>query len=260
MPDSQQEAPPILNWIRIISGPGFIIGGISLMVFLFWPGVALAYIGCFLLLNELIYEPLLLRKNPLAQLLCLALFFAAVGVGTARYVFVFSQPIFSMDSWATDFPVGFEVGGIKWESAYTEVVVSVENGTSRDYTDIDLYIQPLNTVAKAGQIGTFPPCTITYTAGGQEVAPVLVKDTNGKTSVIQIYHQGGNSPWRLRCDKLPKHSTVKIVFAVVNLGRPAKILIPDSIFINGTWLVLATPNNTNGKIDMTRFKPTPHVL
>lgn len=127
-----------------------------------------------------------------------------------------------------DYPSNIDIGGIKWNQAFADVRVYLENPTNRDYTDLDVLMTTDLTIAKIGQITNLPNVTFTPVVPGLDIKAIQVKmktDT-GKNITIPVTTEFQYvSTYRMICPTLPRHSRIGLVLAVVVMNP----------IINGKW-------------------------
>jgi hypothetical protein len=131
------------------------------------------------------------------------------------------------------------VGGIEWNPHFTDLRVSITNPTGRDYEKIDFLIYPDSFFYKAAIIDMPHDCEMTALLGSKRmVASMVVNGKGGPTTfttirtgeIVDFRDTAGNvyiaiasdGGYRLRCQTIPSHSTIQIVFALVNANFSVK--------------------------------------
>ncbi len=234
-PAPPQKSPvdpaPVSIGLWIPRAGGFsLLGGFGLMRVYFWPGIAAVYISMVLLVWAFCFDPLFVKGRLGVQIVGIGLVVILFDVVTIGIVGA-SAPLelYSYAMRKGNQADGVDVGGIKWNSHFTELRIAVTNPSDEDYRDLDVILQPdrwtyeaviLNrpstcdltpiadmklAVGKAKQTGTM---NLTITRSGNEVD---VHDTQGNEYTTVAYPQG----YRLLCSRLPANYTLQTVFALV---------------------------------------------
>jgi hypothetical protein len=213
------------------------------MRYYFWAGVIAFYVAFILLTWEICFEPELLKRPGWIQValigVALALFdLFTIGIVCARAPLEF----FSYSMRKGDYAAGTIIGSITWDRHFTDLRVAITNLSGDDYGDFDVTLCPDEWTHKAAILDNASTCALNPVDGGTFVSfaraakhgelawkgmrvpggGFVVNDSMGNAYTPLATRDG----YRLRCGKLPAHSTVKIVFAVVSLGPsllPARI-------------------------------------
>ena len=98
--------------------------------------------------------------------------------------------------YSESYPTGAVIGGIPWIKEYVDLHLTLDNQTSNDYRNLDIFIDVGQKVMKSGQITNLPGLTF-----------------------LQPNH--GQSGIRLRCDKIPNHAKVEVILALFPQQGPA---------------------------------------
>jgi hypothetical protein len=193
----------------------------------FWWMVGLAYAFLILICLELWLEPSVKKFRWLSCALLLpaaAWFTIAIPFASAPLDLVAYSP-------PGDYPPGTPVGGIPWDSHFADLRLGITNPTAADYQGVDLLLKPRGWVYQASILDHVPDCSIAREAS-ENVISMATASKSGKLTVeatrvgagIDTYDTGGNvyttvatdSGYRLRCDVLPSHYTIRVIFAVVS--------------------------------------------
>jgi hypothetical protein len=138
-----QTAPPKPVLLHRLLGLST-LGGFGLMRVYFWPGVAVVYFGFAALIWEICVEPeLVKRESSRSQLIALAIVFALLDLFTIGIVAA-SAPIkfYSYAMEKGDYASGTTIGGISWDSHFTDLRIAITNLSNEDYQDSDIELQP----------------------------------------------------------------------------------------------------------------------
>jgi hypothetical protein len=182
------------------------------------------------------------------QLLAVSAVIVLASFVTMQVMFVYSAPSLNGNITIGPYPSGYVIAGIKWDDSYVKLTIVATNNSDFDYNDFDLYISPSMIAEESGVAESVLPCTISYT--GRQSIPSWIASipVDGK---LTTWDRFGNRPWRLHCEKFPKHSEISAVMA---LSDPTKA-IPSAVYLDGAWTVKYTPNRLapSGKVRTLRF-------
>jgi hypothetical protein len=169
---------------------------------------------------------------------------------------------------------GTPIGGIIWDSHFTDLRVAVTNPTDDDYESLDLVVQPDQWSHKAAILTESSGCDLSAIDGNvisfaiaKESGPLTLKATRVGAG-FDMQDSSGNtytsiateSGYRLRCGKLPAHFTIRIVFAVVGVSSLWKTLqVPQGPL--GTWgMGMAEFSGGSSLFDLLDPRPFPSRL
>ena len=205
----------------------------------YWPGLAGVYGGILLLAYHVSSEEAFQGLSLGTRIAIGIVAFCLVYIWSANTVFV-KLPI---DIRAIvdkgNYPQGTDVAGIKWNPFYSDVRLLLSNPTGHDYSDIDLAVATDEQIVQVGQVTdipnvsffpqTSPPVITLGGADGQDLPVIPIKGTMQSCPI-----------YRIRIEKLPRHSTIQIAVATVRMNAfvPGKGM-PDSLFAPKTmpkWL------------------------
>jgi hypothetical protein len=220
-----------LPW-RDLVGPAFLVGGFGVISTFYAVGVAAIYIGFFVLIVEIVFEPWIRQKRFLRTSLVVAWLFL-IGLFTFEIVFMPGPlDIYSFAMRKGNYADGTNIEGIVWNSHFTDSRVIFNNPTDDDYKDINLVIKPDRWITKAVISGTTFGCDLTP-LNGRFISFAIAKETGIITPKLttsgsqgEIHDQMGDiystvandGDYRLTCTKFPAHESIKLVFAVVTIN------------------------------------------
>jgi hypothetical protein len=247
-----------------------------MMPFYFWLGVVIVYTGLAALLSEIIFDPELLRRRYQIQVLGIVVVFFlfdwfTIGVVGARAPII----LYAYAMRKGDYPAGTIIGGISWDSHFTDLRVAITNPTDDTYEDIDLIVQADKWSYKAALLNTPPDCNLTpiggetiFTARTRESGPLTVTTSRVGTG-YDAHDSMGNvytplateSGYRLVCGKLPAHFTIQLVVAAVALGTLIIDLMPTHPTDPGIWgTTIEEIAGATSPFDLLDARPSPSTV
>lgn len=287
----QQKAHPVIEWSsawKRYGGLALVLGSFGLMRMWFWWGVAVFYLGWLWAFCEWSVDqwPLQRKRIQLVGFAVLMTVFDVVTIGVVTSPAPVEIMAYTLPTTHED---GAAVHGIVWDHRLAELWIAISNPTSDDYNDLDVTITSDFWTHQA-VIVEGPGCTSTPADG-----PVLKinklplktsTDTRfGATRIgngFEAYDNLGNEyetvawqlGYRIRCATLPERSTVKILFALVDIpdnlkappvGHPGSLGLTVNAFKvgSGSWFDVVNPRpnpkvvNTVGKY-RSGIKPFNH--
>jgi len=162
---------------------------------------------------------------------------------------------------------GDNVSGIKWNSHFTDLRVTISNISDEDFRDVDLYFYPGTLIRRAAINGERLGCDLiplkdrntwkstrakrsgSMTAQKHEGASgVDIQDSWG-----QIYTDEANSSYRIRCATFPSRYSMQIVFALIQLAPQFMHILPSK---PGSWTV-ADVGGAKSFLDALGSRPNP---
>ena len=173
-------------------------------------------------------------------------------------------------------PDGTDVGGIAWNSHFTELRIAITNPSESDYQDLDVVMRPDKMVYKAAILDQSSMCGLKSISGNVFAITHIKK--SGKMTVtgtrigegIELHDDTGNTytpmvsdgGYRLTCSKLPADFTIQVVFAVIAVtqqviqGTPRpELKKPEE------WgLGLSEWSGVNSEFDMMDTRPSPNTI
>jgi hypothetical protein len=214
---AKEPAASVRAWVVALGIPGvFFSAGLAVIPFHFWLGICAAYIGAaiFLIdwwivsLNEHLSRRLLVSAIPVAAFLLISwLAFRPAPLDIIALL---------LDG---NYSTGEMVAGIKWEPSYSEIRLVIRNGSSSQYTNLNVAIRTDIPMAKIGSLNEFSQCKSAAELPGVIIAaPTLTRHgEKGEPDVsIPLTNLAGNQ-FRLYCDKIIASNTLE---AVIAIGAP----------------------------------------
>jgi len=141
----------------------------------------------------------------------------------------------AFEFWASA-PTGTVVGGITWRPEFRELDVIVNNPTSRSYADLNLLLQPHVPIAAIGQVNNISDVTF-EDRFGNSMHQALINTASGGGVLNPLVLADTDAGYKIRCNKLPANSSLKIVIAIAEVKwnptpfNPLQHTIFDSDYI-----------------------------
>jgi hypothetical protein len=260
------QISPIL--VAAMPGPGLVALGWQLMPSYPGRGALILFIGCFVVLYEIIKEPLLIKRPWWNQI-------ALIGIWLIAFDFLVIDtfPVVKMDVLAHVLPESTPehvLAGIEWHRQFAELRFALHNSNDRDYEGMRFVLRPNTAVFKAGILGESHGCELEVNPGGPDIFVGVLKnkgldafDLSNEFGDLKVRDTLGNESIRiatlagfvLRCRSLPRDSTIKIVFAGVKLKPDILAAISHGRVpalrhgqFGGSVSLLNTPLNSNADI------------
>jgi len=209
---SENKKHPLLAWSKGIGLAAILLGGFGVIPVFYWPGVALCYMGFVILALDPYFDPDL-KQRRISQAAVLTFICALAAIFTFGFVFAPSKLEVGAESYASNYPAGAKVAGIKWSSKYTELRVAIANPSNRDYENLDLVLRPDQPVVEISQLDDSQKVSF------EEVQHASVHYiTNNEQSLAPRVVIASTDGYRVRCDRLRAHSRVNIVMAVASIA------------------------------------------
>jgi hypothetical protein len=206
----------VLNLVGLVR----VMQGIS-----YWWTIILTYTFFALSVLEALFEPSLKKlRIPLLVVTLAATAWFSLAVPFAKApldIIAYSPP--------GDHSPGMVIGGISWDSHFTDLRVGIINPTDNDYREVDISIKPDKWTHEAALLSGGVGCQLSRTAGS--IVSWARNSKSGKAAMIarrigdalEAYDNVGNvyttvasdGGYRLTCSKIMAHSTVQIILAVV---------------------------------------------
>jgi hypothetical protein len=128
---------------------------------------------------------------------------------------VFVDAPLSATGYMTDgeYPAGKDISGIPWKTEFTELQVQFTNDPDRVYEDLNIVIRPTEAIAAIKQITDVPGVSF----AGKNDSAIHVVDVNfqsGASNAIPLVLLATDAGYRMRCPRLPGHSTLRAVIAL----------------------------------------------
>lgn len=208
-------------------------GGTAVMFVFFWVGLALIYLGAIVLIVDFYYES---WKWKWLKFVAMALPVILIIFPVSFWAFGSSPLRIQVHRHYGNYKEGEIVGGITWNSKYSELRVSFTNESDDDYEGLDALISTDLGTAATGWIGEAPTC-VKRAKFHFLNARTKAKDKEGKIlQETMMPTLATTGPYHLHCDKLIRHDSIQMVFALVNLpedkndtGKSGAIIGPESL-------------------------------
>src|SRR5579862_8857536 len=245
-----------VDYLRNIGGGLSLLGLIGIFPFpqFYWWGVGSLCVGLIALSLEALLEDWRFHYRVVVCLVWVTLGILFL----VKMVFVPAPLEIVALSKPAPYSVGDDVYGIKWELGMSELRLVLHNRTSLDYDDVDIVIRPDVPTRRMAQVTKF--ADISFTLVHSEDMEVASAHINNQAADIYASENG----FRMRCPKIPKHTTIEIVVALIeppklppNSAKPGKILRftsitgvpnnliakqPTRVYVNGDYKVLNRPH------------------
>jgi len=285
---SRQEAPPKHNRAQTHLAPLFytlcrsaLIGSILLQTLraigstearALASNTVLAYVFLALALIEAFFDPLFRGRAIRGALLIIGLvawFTVCVVLAKSSMNFV------SYSMMRSDYAPGTVIGGIAWDSHFTDLRVAITNPSDDAYRSLNISIQPDTWTHKAAILSAPPGCELVSLGGNTtfvgrnssetaamvttSVATGFAASTSLDNTFTLLATQGG---YRLACVTLPPRQTVQIVFAAVAV-HPDLVSHPQQLQSQspGTWDIYADEiRGAQSEFTLLDARPSPSIV
>lgn len=221
MPEELQSraSPEPLTFLRALVGPTLFIGGWQLMSASFIAGVCIAYAGFLICLAEIIWEPSLLRRSSMLQVLLIGALLFFVDLFTITVVLTPAPVVFN-SLWTESTHVLPETGGIEWKPFFAELETTFTNPrTDSTYDDLNVLLRPDRLVASVSQLSNLPEVSFEDRYGVSMHA--WVEDLSKTDSnVTNQEFVGTDAGYKVHCAHIPPNASLRIVMAIVELKKP----------------------------------------
>jgi hypothetical protein len=240
---SEHKLHPVFHYVlRTMGAASLLFGGAAIMggISFLWPTVFIS-LGLLVLAIDPWLEPAI-RPYRSAKIIISGFFSFFFGLFCVFVVFVSSPLHLSADEDWGNVPPHTSVGSQEWNPLWIELRVSISNPTEHDYTDVDLPMIPDLAVVKVWQDtdGMGIPGVSFLPNSPMLVEPsIRSKSPDGSISSNSLQNSGVKASrgigYRLRCPLLPKHSILRVVFALIDDGEK------DDAMILEEWLAQPNP-------------------
>jgi hypothetical protein len=228
--------------------------------------IILAYAFFVLCMLEIWFEPSLRKfRRLLSAVIVPAMFWFSIAVPFARApleVAAYVPPGGHAD--------GASIGGISWDSHFTDLRIAMSNSTPIDYQNLDVLLKPDKWTHKAAVLSG-AGCNLSEVGGTvltMAKMPVKTSTQHRFTAMrvgdgFETYDSVGNeyvvmaseSGYRLRCAAFPAMSTIKVVFALV---APQPIILPHMTARPGGFVFETEAfSGVTDWVEMLNTKPSP---
>ncbi len=240
---AEHKLHPVFHYVlRTIGAASLLFGGAALMggVSFLWSTIFIS-LGLLILAIDPWLEPAI-RPYRMAKI-GTSSFFAAFLVSFYVFVVCVSSPLnLGADEDWGNFPPHTSVGSQEWNPLWIELRLVVSNSTEHDYTDLDLPMVPDLAIVKIWQDtdGMGIP-GVSFLPNSPILGELSIRSRNpdGSISSDPLQNAGVKASrgtgYRLRCPLLPKHSILRVVFALVNDGQKDGVIMPEE------WLAQPDP-------------------
>jgi hypothetical protein len=267
----QLQSLSIGLWIPRAGGIS-LLGGFGLMRAYFWMGVAVVYVSLGLLVWDLCIDPLLIKGRAWIQIVGIGIVFVLFDLITIGIVGA-NAPI-TFNSYALrsgNYSDGIDIGGIPWNSHFTNLTVAVVNPSDDDYSDMDIAIVPDVWTYKAVVIGDNSQCKL-VSIGGNTILTTITKGGGRKMTLHRLGDKfeaedemgdvftplATNGGYRLICSKFPTRFTIKLVFATVAINQDVLRTSPKPNLKTGEWGgAFSEWSGVKSEFDMLGIRPSP---
>jgi hypothetical protein len=227
--------PKVLEYavIRIGVPLGFVGVGATLMTanHFLW-GIVLLYMGLGMLAFDVSYEAFFRKLPKLAKVSAGVVYVVLIVIGSRLWVFLPAPLEMFSSSGATVYGSGSKLHGIEWLPRYSELTVDINNPTPLDYDNFDAQLTTdlvINHLVQAtglgecriGAVHDDEPPHWQHMQNNQPVGPmddphwgyeVVPYDKHGNPAAPFL---GADWTYRIRCDKIPAKSHVRLFGALV---------------------------------------------
>ena len=230
-PAARQELHPrsIATYLRSLGLIGILLGGAGMVLTgFFWCAAIFIYLGLGVALFDIwIAEDLPKWASGLFSVLVIAL----LGLFTAGIVMYPPSLEIVVHAADGDYSTGQNIDGIDWKPGYSELRVALTNHSDRDYDNLDMRLRPDVWVARVVQTSHLEG--VSFPDEETSVMSVVGHGIDPKTGkpVDQPFTMGPrNTGVRVRCDKVPRHSSLQLLIATMHPTSPitgAPDVVPD---------------------------------
>jgi hypothetical protein len=250
-PLNSRNKTAILKYLKAFGGASMALS-IAVLVLspFFWFGAVLIYLAAALWIADICVENL---SHPNKGIL-IAVVLLAAGLFT-KFVVLFSPQLEVVaHSDRGDYKAGEVIDGISWKPGYSELRVAITNHSGRDYENLDMQILPDAWINEEIQTSHITGCSFPESENGLMSAVAHGTDPVTGKPFDQLLTKGPhNLGVRVRCEKLPNHSSLQILIATIKpdpksgmIGmipdfEPASKLLPSSVRIKGDYSITGRP-------------------
>jgi len=264
-----EDTSPIVLFLRFWNGTG-LLAALALYFFaipeLFWLGTGLFYLVLLTSFIQIRYEFRWGKETVQRRVAWLAVLLVAL-IFSYEVAFYPANLQITANSFEGLYPSGTDVYGITWDEDMSDLRLDLYNSTDRNFEKVVMTVEvPKLFIHGQHQVTKFP---------GVDLQP--------KTHELHIKHDNGNgkpskeenksvenyTTVSVSIEKIPKHSTVGLIFAITDRSSIAKKAMgeekndtvyvvpkappyrynvrarPDTVFIQGSYLVLNRPHEVN---------------
>jgi hypothetical protein len=209
----EEREPLYRRWAIALGIPSLVFGTgfVMMMSTSFWLGVVIAYFGAgwFLIDWGLVsYKEHTLKRVVVG-------FFPTALAALITWVAFRPAPL-AIDIYPVDanYEEGSVVAGIKWKSRYSDIRVSLGNGSSTSYTNIEITLRTDQMIAGVGSTNPISQCqsapdTPNFRVGG---VTLTFPTKEGKSSIPVMFT--GATQYKVICDRIIGGENLELLVAV----------------------------------------------
>lgn len=216
-----------IGWTRAVGLGSTLLGGIMLTQSpsLFPFCVLLVYFGLAVIAFDLLIDPFFEGLKRGWKVAVVGIVIGAF-VGFTWFIVLKKSPLqiaaFMTDA---DYPKGSVIAGIQWRPEFTEVQVSITNGSPDAYDDLNIVLRPTMPVAAISQITTLGDVSFEE----KNLFDMrYMSVSGGQKDVIPRDLLATDAGYRVRCTHLPAHAAIRVVLALVDMKWPAPLVNPNA--------------------------------
>jgi hypothetical protein len=136
-----------------------------------------------------------------------------------------------------DYPADTVIAGIKWSQKFADLRVTISNDSEYDYMDLNLVLKPKEPVLEAAQVSAVPDVSITRENPVQSFEVQELDNAARKRWELPAVWFASTGGFRIRCAKLPAHSNIEIVMALVDFNEARMKQAGDANYVAGPWKI-----------------------
>ncbi len=221
----ERRVHPFLLWLKGLGASSVLLGGLGIMQpQFFWLAVGLVYAGLLLFFVDLYFETFSRAWRATAGLaIVVSLVWFSVGI-----VFVSARlDLLTLGS-QIDYSIGNapSPGGIVWRSFFTELDVTMANPTDENYDNVDMLVRPDYPVAAIAQLSNLPDVSFENRDGVD--ARITAEEVDGNKPPVTLVFLATNAGYKVHCGRIPPHSSLTIVTAVVEVKKATQTVKPGT--------------------------------
>ncbi|MGH7182628.1 MAG: hypothetical protein ACREJN_11710 [Nitrospiraceae bacterium] len=141
---------------------------------------------------------------------------------------------------------GTSIAGIPWRPEFTKLEVIIRNPTTSNYSDLDLIIRPDMAVAKIAQLTDIQGLSLEDKYGVKTtIVQGEVQGQGHRQTEIPLVLHATNAGYRVRCEKLPGKTGIRLILAVVGIRQPRRSLVIGERFTEKNVIIQEFGYGTN---------------
>lgn len=209
----------LLGWLRTVGGASIFLGGSGMLTEpeYFWWSASAVYIGVALLgVDLLVLEPGVAAQGVLVRSLLVAAFAFILGLFTFGVVLADSPLDVVWLANNAKYPAGTVKDGIEWRPEFSELMLSISNGSEHAYSDLNVIVRPDQPVAAIAHVTgpevSFEPATI--------ITPsIMLLDGKNEPLANPMVLAATEGGYRIRCERLPPKTTIRVLMALATIKQ-----------------------------------------